>query len=197
METVEAAATTEINPAQQLQTLAEGYGIELGQARLEALAAKAEQAAAMTAAGEKVAFSQDGMMIAPPTEIDGTDTTVSQMHFLPKTKATPRGAATTQRAESISVIHRGLRSMQDYTLLVTAGFVPQPDALLGHTNNSEMATIAGRFGFVENPGTGDVEASFDAVRDRVLSPESVRLEKALSKRAVVATGSVALRQNVS
>lgn len=111
MDHVELVQSSEISPAHQIQAVAEQYGIELTPDRFEGLVAKAERAADMRANNEKISFSQDGLMIAPPTEVPGSDKTISQMHYLPKTSAMPHGATLTQRKESISVIHRGLRGM--------------------------------------------------------------------------------------
>lgn len=186
------ALTPSLNPAERLSAVAAGYGIALEPDRLDSLAAKAERAYAMTQAGEKVAFSQDGLMIAPPTEQADSQETISEMHFMPKTVRMPRGATLTQRDESLGVVRRGLTSMQDYVLLVTAGYIPQPTQLLGNTNNPEMATIATRFGFSKRPD-GKLEATFDAVREQVLSPKSVRLQQSLVQRARSAVGTAALR----
>lgn len=82
-------------------------------------------------------------------------------------------------------------------LLGTADLIPTPDSFLGHTNNAEMAAMASRFGFVEHGDSGDVTATFETVRDHVMSPESVRLERALFTRSSAAAGNVALRHTVS
>jgi hypothetical protein len=184
--------TQPIDPAEHLSTVAAGYGIVLEPDRLEVLVAKAKRAYGMTETGEKAAFKQDGLLIGAPTEQVGTDETISELHFIPKTTRMPRGATLTQRGEALSLVRRGLTSIQDYALLVTAGYIPQPTRFLGHTNNREMATMAVRFGFLGQPD-GTVEATFDAVRQRVLSPESVKLQRALVQRVKSVAGGVALR----
>lgn len=190
----EALPSLELDTTARLQAVAEGHGMQLDSGRLNTLVTMADRAAAAAEEGRKISFKQDGMMIAPPTELEGTDETVSQMHYLPQTKAMPRGATVTQGDESMSVMHRGIRSMQNYALLVEAGFMARPTRLFGRTNNAEMMTIAGRFGFEEvHPGSGDVEATFEAVHARILSPETVQLEEKLTQRAIRHLGGAALQ----
>lgn len=113
----------------------------------------------------------------------GETATLSIIDFTPDTKKVRR-ATTPQRQEATKIALTGLREVQNFALLVDAGFREAPDALYSATDRS-MARTAQRLGFSsEKTGidTYIVEAPFNTIHDVVFSPEAIAYGAMLSNR---------------
>ncbi|HVQ44415.1 MAG TPA: hypothetical protein VMT30_05620 [Candidatus Saccharimonadia bacterium] len=139
--------------------------------------------------GQESPYDNEGLIIHPP---DLEDESTSRIDFLPPSTANGVVARTPQREDMTRIMLMGIRGMQDYLLLVDAGYIARPTKIRGKTNPT-MATIAKRFGFVAADPMPDesmpdskqitVEASFDDIHEHMLSPEIRRYETLLAKRA--------------
>ncbi len=171
----------EINdPSTKLTETIEALGIEVSSDRLSTLNNTAlECLEKSTLTGFKpTSFNESRLFIHKPNT-DDYGTTTSKVDYLPRTEKN-RGATLPQRGESTTIALRGLIAFQDFAILAEAGFIEPPDRLAGSTNDA-MARIAERIGF-ERQGQWEISAPYTTIRDRLFSPDILRVQEVLEKR---------------
>jgi hypothetical protein len=165
-------------PTARLMSIAEDRGVHIEGARLDRLVRRAQTADAPDAWGWVGVFREDGLKIAPPFLDDSVK--YSRIDFTPETKRSPYGANEASRAELSRITIDALRALQDYAILVDAGYLTEADTIIGYTNPTMAKLATKRLGFLPR-GTdpNNIEVQYADMRDRLFSPEVAQMEARL------------------
>ena len=189
-----------------INTAAADHGITLEPPRLQQLVIQAVYLKGCEQNGTADITSYTDIVndvkVEPPKQSDVFGDIASKIDFAPEVDGNSEvvsgnQSATPEHITRITLL--GLRGLQNYALLVVAGFIQRPGFVHGLTNPT-MAIIAERAGMFtdiarnnpDNPEQAhkqmrkcdklDISATFDELSAHVFSPETQRLEKVLALR---------------
>jgi len=199
------AHETNTTPIETLEHTALEYGIALSQSRLKKLQDIASDFQQLHDAGDNdnyrdrehgISVSIPGAQILRSDYTDFKEPGTAQIDFMPLGNRSATPERTTE------IIHHSIRGLQDYGLLVKAGYIERPLTLYGNTN-PQMAKVAERIGFTAQGTVKNVDhpeqdaivisAPYDKVEQQIFSEETLRLDRVLIHRlAATEAGNVAL-----
>jgi len=193
------------DPRTLLELAANDCGVQLTEDRLAKLVGFAEQYVEARSDPDypyEPSFRDydTGVFVGLPGERIGRDDGqtvqskgIARIDFMPVINGGKSRRSAVELHEVPEVAQKAIQGMQDYVLLVTAGYQQKPDVLYGMTN-ADMVKSMARYGFtpietivsVMPESEGKVEAvvtaSFDTVADHVFSERTQRFYAGLTKR---------------
>ncbi len=147
---------------------------------------------------DRLVFHENGLMIRRPllSSVSGIKPCqISFLDFLPIVDKDSDIVANPhpQRGSTTQITLMGIEAFQDFILMADAGLVPKPNKFFG-TTNPTMAKFARRVGFESVPKLAEgVIADYDAVAERIFSPEIIDVQRRLEMRqTALAAGNLAL-----
>lgn len=205
----------EVSVDEVISSTAEARGLSLEPQRLRQLVGQVEyQHSGLRGVDSKVQF-EDTLNHVYVRKLPSTDElNVSNVDLTPvfDDEDIISGLVTPHPEHATEITLMGIRGMQNYALLVEAGFIEKPDVLCAETN-PVMAIMAERIGMLSDIASqhGDtsesahsemrtqkklkISGTFDEVGARLFSPDTQRLERLLTRRLATThpIGHVALR----
>lgn len=170
-------------PSERIYDLVLAKGLEIDRERLERLQERADLSI-QHSHEQRPGFRADGGLLVSRPRSNSNGQMVSMVDFIPKVASDgiKKNILTPQQQDMSLVGLMGIRSLQDYVLLVEAGALDRPDILRG-TTHPGMAKIAERFGFRPDNSSGDtIAADFEEVAGSIFSPKMLDTEQLLARR---------------